>query len=697
MVERQQNIAIVSDDPVRAEFFSDLLQDVRNRKQLLNFTHVLRGGLTDFPFDVIFMDCVSAPEFDYQKFQEQRTSSKLKQTSFVFLLNPSQEAVKRQVYKNSNNFILLEPADRFIFISTINNAFHLKNLEKSTLLYKEMIEGEKKLISNMDNLLEMGRIQQMTDEAELLTHLEKSFIRRLELVLAVETALFTTLDTTNNVLSFNLFDDHGEQLNRKYTFELEKSQLKELLNKNYSQILEGTALTDPLIQELEEAIGLKIFSLLFIPIMVFHEPKGGIILINKLYRDEFTENDLSFSLIAAQKITYHLEKIQLSAQQTMQSVTASALKLNRDVIYDEWKLLKYITESVSFGIIVFDEHLDIHFMNPSAFRILNKEQQNSSFRNLFQLLDEHAFNKILTYVKRNQFPVIRDELELNAGSRPHFFIGYSIYSFPSQQAEMRYIMVFSEISRSKRIQAEVIRMDRMASLGALSSGIAHEIRNPLAGIKAMVQSLEEQLDDDALKMEYIQRILRQVNRLEKLLRSFFSYASPVRPDPVPARIDKIVEEVLPLIDRKLMEKKIRIKQEYAPDLAEVFVDTSQIQQVLLNLFLNAIDAMPEGGLLQISALNALHSKPIVDRRNPSAGLLSDSFIQIEVQDNGIGISEKVCKKIFDPFYTTKTSGTGLGLSIVYQIIKEHGGRIDVNSKEKKGTVFTILLPAYDKK
>ncbi len=696
MYEHQQNIAIISDDPQRAETFSGILQDIRNRKQLFTFEQAIHRGVTDFPFDVVFVDCVSAPEFDYQILQNLRIDSKLKQTSFVFLLKPSQEAVKRLVYKNPNNQILLEPIDRFVFISTINSALHLNELQKSTTLYKEIIEGEKKLISNMDNLLEMGRVQQITDEAELLAHLEKSFIRRLELVLAVETALFTTLDPKNKVLSFNLFDGHGVQLSRKHTFKIENSLLKELLNKNYSQILEGNALLDPLIQELEEAIGLKIFSLLFIPITVFHEPKGGIILINKLYRDEFSENDLSFSLIAAQKITYHLEKIQLSGGKHLQSVTAFALGNNQDVIYEEWKLLKYITEEVSFGIVVFDENLDLQFMNPAAFQILNKDKQENSFQNLFQLFDEHAFNHILQYIKQDDFPVIRDELQLNAGRLPHFFIGFSIYAFPLSTGEKRFIMVFSEISRSKRIQAEVIRMDRMASLGALSSGIAHEIRNPLAGIKAMVQSLEEQLDNDKLKMEFIQRILRQVNRLEKLLRSFFSYASPIRPDPVPARIVKIVEEVLPLIDRKLMEKKIKIRQIYAPDLADVFVDSSQIQQVLLNLFLNAIDAMPNGGFLEIAAQNALHTEPVVDRRNPYVGLLSDSFIQIEIRDTGIGISEKVCKKIFDPFYTTKSSGTGLGLSIVYQIIKEHGGRIDVQSKENEGTVFTILLPTYNK-
>ncbi len=312
------------------------------------------------------------------------------------------------------------------------------------------------------------------------------------------------------------------------------------------------------------------------------------------------------------------------------------------------------------------------------------------------MFDREAFAFLDNLIQKNKFPVIREELQLQDPQIPHFYIGLSIYTFPEKKSKERYILVFSEISRTKRIQAEIVHMDRMASLGALSSGIAHEIRNPLAGIKAMVQSLEEQLEDDTQKTEYIQRILRQVNRLTTLLKAFFTYARPNLPDPAPVYIRKIIDEVIPLIDRKLNEKKIVFQQKYAPDLADVFVDANQIQQVFLNLFLNAADAMPDGGILEIKAMNTVYSNPIVDRRKPASGLLSDSFVQIIVKDTGIGISQKVCKKIFDPFYSSKSTGTGLGLSIVYQIIKEHGGKIDVVSKEGKGTEFLIILPAFQK-
>ncbi len=450
--------------------------------------------------------------------------------------------------------------------------------------------------------------------------------------------------------------------------------------------------------ELEEALGIKIFSLLFIPVTVFHEPRAGIILINKLYRDEFTENDLSFSMIAANKITYHLEKIQLEDFGEGRAAAGSVLTAKNEVIVQEWTMLKHIMDSVHFGTIVFDSSYDVFYMNPASFKILNKNKTEQPYPLLTELFDSAAFTFLDSLIKKDKFPVIREELQLQDPQIPHFYIGLSIYTFPEKKYKEkdRYILVFSEISRTKRIQAEIVRMDRMASLGALSSGIAHEIRNPLAGIKAMVQSLEEQLEDDTQKTEYIQRILRQVNRLTTLLKAFFTYARPSLPDASPVSIHKIIDEVIPLIDRKLSDKKIKFKQNYSMDLEDVFVDANQIQQVFLNLFLNAADAMPEGGILEIKAVNTIYSNPIVDRRKPASGLLSDSFVQIIVKDNGIGISEKVCKKIFDPFYSTKSTGTGLGLSIVYQIIKEHGGRIDVLSEEGQGTEFLIILPAFQK-
>jgi signal transduction histidine kinase len=251
-----------------------------------------------------------------------------------------------------------------------------------------------------------------------------------------------------------------------------------------------------------------------------------------------------------------------------------------------------------------------------------------------------------------------------------------------------------EISQTKRLQAEIIRMDRMASLGVLASGIAHEIRNPLAGIKAMAQTLQEELEVGDSKNEYIERIVRQVNRLDELLKSFFSYARPQRPNPVRSKIPDIVREVLPLFLRKIKDNNIIVKEVYSKSLKEIFVDFHQIEQVFFNLIINAIDAMKEGGTLTIRARLPEETQPIIDRRQRIPKLFSDIYNEITISDTGIGMDSETLNNMYNPFFTTKPNGTGLGLSIVYQIILEHGGQITVESALDKGTTFKILLPVY---
>jgi signal transduction histidine kinase len=426
--------------------------------------------------------------------------------------------------------------------------------------------------------------------------------------------------------------------------------------------------------------------------MVFHKPKAAIILVNKIYRDEFSENDLAFSLIASQKITYHMEDIFLKNSSAPEQLFSGEDKK----ILKELKLFKQIMDSVHFGAVVFNRSFRIKYINMSALSVLNYSRSNQSPQYVKDLFSKDEFDRIKGEFNKRDFPLIRKELHLESAKVPHYFIGYSIYDLTGSDEKEQYIIIFSEISQTKRIQAEIIRMDRMASLGALSSGIAHEIRNPLAGIKAMAQTLEDELDETSIQSEYVERIIRQVNRLDILLKSFFTYASPARPDPSAFHIKKIVNEIVPLISRKIRDRKIKIKEKYDKDLAQVFVDANQIEQVFLNLFLNAIDAMKDGGTISITASNAQNPPAVMDRRNPGPGLLSNYFIEIKIADTGEGIPENLCDRIFTPFYTTKSNGTGLGLSIVYQIIKEHGGRIDAESTVGEGTEFTIVLPALQK-
>jgi signal transduction histidine kinase len=244
---------------------------------------------------------------------------------------------------------------------------------------------------------------------------------------------------------------------------------------------------------------------------------------------------------------------------------------------------------------------------------------------------------------------------------------------------------------------EVVRMDRLASLGVLASGIAHEVRNPLAGIKTMAQTLEEEIDKRDPRQEYLSRIIRQVNRLDELLRTLFSYAKPRQPIRKLHRLEDIIQEVDILLDDRIKKKKINYTKEFEPNLLKIYVDFHQTQQVFINLFLNALEALPDGGRLEVKARAVETIIYARDRRKRS--YLNQNkearYVEVTVRDTGVGIKPNQLNIIFDPFFTTKPQGTGLGLSIVYRIIEEHSGEIRVDSKLGEGTTFTILLPTEE--
>lgn len=698
MQSQQVNIALISNDQDRIQTLSALLKDQNNKMSVYSFMEAGRNALFEEPLDLIILDCTTELDFDYRKFDAIRSNKKLNNIPFIFLIENNQDKIKRQIYKKAQNKMLIEPLDKFAFISTIAGALHLSQIERSNLIYKDIIDGEKKLISYLDDILEMNHIAEFETEQQLIQYLQFEFVKRLELTLAVETALFTNYNSENDTLMMDIYDSAGKELVRRQSFRLENSTILKLINHKLPHIFTIKETNDYFIQELEESFGYKIESLLFVPVNIFHRPRAAIILINKLYRNDFSESDLAFTLIAAQKISFQLEKLYLSNMQQRKEKEDGIISIfgNENKIFQEWSFYQQIMSSVNFGMIVFDSNYKIEFINKEAEQILKLSQRKQAPKILRDIFEEREFNHIKSLLSTRDLPIIREEIQLSIKNLPSYFIGFSIYVNHTADKQQKFIFVFSEITQTKRIQAEIIRMDRMASLGVLSSGIAHEIRNPLAGIKAMVQTLEEEMEKGSPQLEYIERILRQVNRLDDLLKAFFSYARPQRPDPNAQQIKNIISEVLPLFKRKMQDKNIVFKEYYAEDLYHVFVDSNQIQQVFFNLVLNAIDAMPEGGQLVISAENAVDSEPMIDRRHRLPSLLSNNFIEITVQDNGLGMPKDIIDKVFNPFFTTKTNGTGLGLSIVYQIIKEHGGQIEVFSEEQKGTTFKILLPALEK-
>lgn len=231
----------------------------------------------------------------------------------------------------------------------------------------------------------------------------------------------------------------------------------------------------------------------------------------------------------------------------------------------------------------------------------------------------------------------------------------------------------------KRIEHHLRRSEKLASLGKLVAGIAHEINNPLTGVLlyASIINSDNRLNSD-LKPD-VEKIISESKRCADIVSRLLEFSREAMPHKEAISLNTLLEKVVSLIHKQPSFHEITIVQDYSGDLPDVLVDPGQIQQVFINMILNASHAMYDGGTLTISTST--------DENR--------STVRAEITDTGCGISEEDLSHIFDPFFTTKSDGTGLGLSISYGIVENNGGRIEVKSILGKGTTFTVLLPAYN--
>jgi two-component system sensor histidine kinase HydH len=265
------------------------------------------------------------------------------------------------------------------------------------------------------------------------------------------------------------------------------------------------------------------------------------------------------------------------------------------------------------------------------------------------------------------------------------------------------LVTLQDLTQMRRLQQELRRNERLATLGQLSAGVAHEIRNPLAGIGTSAQVLLRRFEPRDERARFVEVILEEVARLDRIVTSLLQYARPRAPELKPARLEGCIERALQLCEQAIAQAGIRVEREASPRLAPVWIDEDLMTQVLLNVTLNAIQAMANGGRLRYELRR-------IRRRSPSRGpgrRASDGNgtrprrtavppwreeLQIRVIDTGPGIPRGLLPKLFDPFFSTKPRGTGLGLSISQTIMHEHGGTIAVASREGRGTTVLLNLP-----
>ncbi len=218
------------------------------------------------------------------------------------------------------------------------------------------------------------------------------------------------------------------------------------------------------------------------------------------------------------------------------------------------------------------------------------------------------------------------------------------------------------------------RMDRLASVGEMAAGIAHEIRNPLAGISGAITVMADDLPSDDARQPILREVLQQIRRLDKTVTDLLYYARPGDPEFTKCDINELISKTLFFVSQHPEARNVHRTEELTRDLPAVEVDSTQVQQILLNLLLNAIQAMPKGGTLRVGTEQA------------------EGHIRVAISDSGSGIPEKEREKIFTPFFTTKARGTGLGLSICRRLVEQQGGAIEVQDTPGGGTTMVLSLP-----
>lgn len=344
-----------------------------------------------------------------------------------------------------------------------------------------------------------------------------------------------------------------------------------------------------------------------------------------------------------------------------------------------------IVQSVSSGLVTFDREGRVLTANRTVEALGGRFQQE--LRRLpWELVFQHApaFSQVWDHLRARTRVPYRFQASLIRADGATIPIGVSASLLRRGSGEpLGVICSFQDLTDIKRMEAQVRHADRLAAIGRLAAGLAHEIRNPIASIRGSVEVLRQNLKPEGADRRLMDIVLRESDRLDETIAEFLEFSRPRHLSPVLTDITMIVDEVLLLLVHQAGER-LRMVTDYPDGTVKAYVDPAQVRQALWNLCRNAVDAMPQGGTLRVAVQL---SRP-GDREGPTS-------VVIAVEDTGPGVASEHLPHIFEPFYTTKPDGTGLGLAIVDRIIQEHAGEIRLETTEGGGARFVVTLPGAE--
>ena len=346
-----------------------------------------------------------------------------------------------------------------------------------------------------------------------------------------------------------------------------------------------------------------------------------------------------------------------------------------------------VIDSVGDGVIVVASSGLITLCNPAAEEITGfsrKQAQGVEFKKLFAL--ETTLLEMVSKTIRTGITISDHENVVVRSTGRVTPVAATCYPLLEGSGEnIGAILTLKDITYIRELEAAVRQADRLSTLGTLAAGLAHEVKNPLGGIKGAAQLLEREFEPGSDMLEYTRVMIRETERIDHIIRELLELASPRGLKLAPINLHKILGDILLLQGQAVAGRTITFIKHFDPSIPDIMADEQMLTRLFLNLIRNAIDAMGEHGRLTIS------SRVLADYRM-AQNQRHSRMVAIEVSDDGPGIPSEDLENIWTPFFSTKSGGTGLGLTICHKIVAEHRGMIKAESTPGHGTKFTVLLP-----
>jgi len=327
------------------------------------------------------------------------------------------------------------------------------------------------------------------------------------------------------------------------------------------------------------------------------------------------------------------------------------------------------------GLMVIDPHDRITTLNPDAEAVLDLTQKDFNGKDAGECLPPELSQQFELLKANGKLMETELDCTLATGRVIPVTVSGTILS-DEDGAFLGYVLLIKDLREINHLRKELTRNQRLAAVGRLAGGVAHEIRNPLSSIKGFATYFKERYRKVPEDQHIAGIMIQEVERLDRVVGQLMEFSRPLKLIRGDTSIHAVIDDALTLVSKQVTDGHINVQTRIQSGLDTIRIDSDRIKQVLLNLFLNAIDAMPDGGTLTVSATK--------DE--------SRTGLQIRITDTGEGISEEALGHIFDPYFTTRPSGSGLGLAIVHNIIDAHDGKSEVKSQVSEGTTFTIHLP-----